>query len=62
MIELLNLGDTVPQGQLTIPLIRSKLTPKELRWFDLDIAYHGEAHVLRNWHRYQSQLNFVREL
>ena len=60
--EKLNLADTVPQGHLTIPLIRSKLTPKELRWFDLDVAYRGEGHVLRHWRHYELQLNFVREL
>ena len=58
--ELLNLADTVPQDQLSIPLIRSKLTAKELRWFDLDLAYHGEAHVLGSWHSYEFRLNYVR--
>lgn len=52
-MELLDLADTMPQEQLTIPMIRSKLTPKELRWFDLDVAYQGEAHVLRHWHHYE---------
>jgi len=61
-LEKLNLADTVPQDHLTLALIRSKLTPKELRWFDLDVAYHGEAHVLRYWHSYELRLNFVREL
>jgi len=61
-LEKLNLTDTVPQDQLTVALIRSKLTPKELRWFDLDVAYRGEAHVLRYWHLYELQFNFVREL
>ncbi len=61
-IERLDLATTVPQDQMTIPLIRSKLTPKELRWFDLDVAYHGEAHVIRHWHSYELRLNFVRDL
>ena len=61
-LEKLNLADTIPCEQLTIPLIRSKLTPKELRWFDLEVAYCGEVHVLRCWRNYESQLNYVREL
>ncbi len=60
--EKLNLADTVPTEHLTVALIRSKLTPKELRWFDLDVAHHGEAHVIRNWHSYELRLNFVRDL
>ena len=60
--ELLDLADNVPQDQLTISLIRSKLTPQKLRWFDLDVAYRGEGHVLRHWRHYEVQLNFVREL
>jgi hypothetical protein len=42
-MERLDLADT--GQQLTVQLMRSKLTPKELRWFDLDVAYHGEAHI-----------------
>jgi hypothetical protein len=61
-IERLNLADTVPVTHLSIALIRSKLTAKELRWFDLDLAYYGEQYVLRNWHYYEMRLNYVRQL
>ena len=60
--ELLKLSDTIPQDQLTIALIRSRLTAKELRWFDLDLAYHGEAHILQSWPSYELRLNYVRTL
>jgi hypothetical protein len=60
--EKLNLAETVPQDRLSISLIRSKLTPKELRWFDLDVAYRGEAQILKDWHVYESRINYVREI